>query len=125
MDFQIDIAEPDLTPGPLGHYPPVLTGAGTIPMRVCPLCRVVLDAPENVCPRDGQSPVELEPDAVPAELAERFTILEPLALGDSGTLFLADDRQTGRRGVLKILRFKGGANIAERQRLKRELVKQA
>src|SRR5687768_283888 len=124
MDFHFDIPEPDLTPRPLGHYPHVLSGAGTIPMRVCPLCRVVLDASESNCPRDGQSAVEVEPDAVPAELAERFGVIEALAQGDSGTLFLADDRTTGRRGVLKVLRFKGGANIAERQRLKRELVKQ-
>src|SRR5690242_15841006 len=124
MDFHTDF-EPDLTPAPLEHYAVGLSGGGTLVMRVCPLCRVVLGDSESSCPRDGQSPVETTSDELPSDVAERFEITQPFACGDSGTLWLAVDRQTGRRGVLELLRFKSGTNVAERQRLKRELVKQA
>ena len=94
-------------------------------MLVCPLCRIVLAKGEAICPRDGQVPSAREPHPVPAGLAARFQIVEPFADGESGTLYLADDKQTGRRGLLKIVRGIGGWTVSERSRLKRELVKQA
>src|SRR5688500_3404112 len=124
MDFNIEI-QGDLTPMAPQSYADVLSGGATIPMRVCPLCRVVLGASEHACPRDGQAPIEVEGDAVPPELGERFSVMDAMAKGDTGTLWLADDRQTGRRGSLKVVRFKPGTNVAEKQRLKRELAKQA
>ncbi|UJR84245.1 serine/threonine-protein kinase [Sandaracinus amylolyticus] len=94
-------------------------------MLVCPLCRIVLAKGEAVCPRDGQTPLSREPHPIPPAVAARFTIVEPFADGDSGTLYLADDKQTGRRGLLKLLRGATAWTVSERSRLKRELVKQA
>lgn len=94
-------------------------------MLVCPLCRVALDASETTCPRDGREGVEHSLGAIADELSARFTIVSPFARGATGDLFLADDRQTGRRGILKILHNESGVSTTERQRLKRELVKQA
>ncbi|MCZ7683572.1 MAG: protein kinase [Sandaracinaceae bacterium] len=55
----------------------------------------------------------------------RFNIVQGYAQGASGELYLADDQQTGRRGVLKLLRLPVNVTPAEKARLKRELVKQA
>jgi serine/threonine-protein kinase len=94
-------------------------------MLVCPLCRIVLGPAQPTCPRDGRSGVEQAIDALPAELTERFTVVETYARGGSGTLFLADEPATGRRGILKVLHPAAAAHAADRQRVKRELVKQA
>lgn len=94
-------------------------------MYVCPLCRIVLAKGETVCPRDGQAPLTREPFPVPPAVAARFTVVEPFADGDAGTLYLADDKQTGRRGLLKMLRGASAWTVSERSRLKRELLKQA
>jgi serine/threonine-protein kinase len=94
-------------------------------MLVCPLCRIVLAKGETSCPRDGQSPLRRELFPLPAAVAGRFQVIEPFADGDAGTLYLADDKQTGRRGILKLLRGATEWTVAERSRLKRELVKQA
>jgi serine/threonine-protein kinase len=69
--------------------------------------------------------VEIAIDGLPPELAQRFTVVEPFARGDCGTLYLADEPSTGRRGILKVLHPVAAAHAADRQRVKRELVKQA
>jgi serine/threonine-protein kinase len=94
-------------------------------MLFCPLCRIVLGTGETVCPRDGHSPLEREPQRVPPTIAARFALVEPFADGESGSLYLVDDKQTGRRGILKVLRVSTAGTVSERGRLKRELMKQA
>jgi len=106
------------------YAPPSFDPGMSTKMLVCPLCRVALDAPETTCPRDGREGEEHAFAAIAAELSERFTVVAPFARGATGDLFLADDKPTGRRGILKILRNKSGVSTTERQRLKRELVKQ-
>ncbi len=57
---------------------------------------------------------------LPAELQERFRIIEKVADG----LFRAEDSQSERVGVLKLIRDEIVGGKTDRQRLKRELVKQ-
>jgi serine/threonine protein kinase len=64
-------------------------------------------------------------DAVPAALAKRFRVLEPFARGGTGSLYLADESESGRRGLLKVLSVVPKAREPERARLRRELGKQA
>jgi eukaryotic-like serine/threonine-protein kinase len=96
---------------------------------VCPLCRTALTAVEDVsaqvCPRDGHAGVAVHWWPVPTGLLQRFQILSPFAHGDSGSLYLADEPATGRRGLLKILAPAAKDQLSERQRLRRELVKQS
>lgn len=94
-------------------------------MLVCPFCRLVLGDDETTCPRDGQAGTEARTAQLPESLAQRFTIVSPYAQGGTGDLFLADDTQTGQRGILKVLRLPKKVTPAERSRLKRELAKQA
>lgn len=94
-------------------------------MLVCPLCRLALADNETTCPRDGQPGVQSREADVPPAVRARFTIVETYGQGASGELYLADDQQTGRRGVLKMLRLPPNVTPAEKARLKRELVKQA
>ncbi len=94
-------------------------------MLVCPLCRLTLSDTETDCPRDGHEGIEARAAEVPASLRARFAVVEPFAQGGSGDTFLADDQQTGRRGLLKLLRLPANMAASERARLKRELVKQA
>lgn len=94
-------------------------------MLVCPLCRLTLADNETTCPRDGHEGVEARAAEVPPAVRARFSVVEPYAQGASGDLYIADDRQTSRRGVLKILHLPDRVTPAERARLKRELVKQA
>jgi len=91
----------------------------------CPLCRIALPTVDDVCPRDGRVGVEAAWLAVPTTLSQRFRVLEPFAHGATGSLYLADEPETGRRGLLKILAPVLKEQAAERQRLRRELVKQA
>lgn len=114
-----------LTPGARGAYPAGPAAPEVKLMLVCPLCRIVLSTDQPSCPRDGNAGVEQAIESIPAELAERFTVVEVFALGETGTLYLADEPQTGRRGLLKVLQSAGSTHAAERQRVKRELVKQA
>ena len=88
-------------------------------MNVSTVSRLFADSDANAPKRD----VGLTPP--PADLAERFRIIAPFAHGDTGTLYLAEDLSSRREGLLKVLHPKGGAAAAERQRLKRELAKQA
>ena len=62
---------------------------------------------------------------MPPALRQRFQVLEPFAHGDTGSLYIADEPETGRRGLLKILAPVDKEQLGERQRLRRELVKQA
>lgn len=62
---------------------------------------------------------------VPASLEKRFRVLEPFAQGGTGTLFLADESESGRRGLLKLLAPVPKHREPERARLRRELTKQA
>ncbi|MEM9191177.1 MAG: protein kinase [Myxococcota bacterium] len=64
-------------------------------------------------------------NSIPAELQERFNAIEPFAQGSTGTLYMAREAQSERQGILKLLHNRVGASDAERQRLKRELAKQA
>jgi len=89
-------------------------------MLVCPLCRIALTDAAAPCPRDGTPGVETEPFELPEPLRRRFRVVEPFGRGDSGTLFLVDDGETGRRGLLKLLHAGH-----ERGRLRKELVRQA
>jgi serine/threonine protein kinase len=94
--------------------------------RVCPLCRLALNASESECPRDGELGVETNIGGIAADLLSRFTVIELFASGNSGTLFLADEQPTGRRGILKVLHASSSSSrSAERQRIKRDLVRQA
>ncbi|HEY6881802.1 MAG TPA: protein kinase, partial [Polyangiales bacterium] len=96
---------------------------------VCPLCRIALTAHDDlsaaVCPRDGRAGVPVAWWPIPAGLSQRFTVLEPFAHGESGSLYLADEPETGRRGLLKVLAPIRDDQLADRQRLRRELVKQS
>jgi serine/threonine-protein kinase len=49
----------------------------------------------------------------------------PYAVGYASTLYDVDDIETGRRGVLKLLPRVARSLVAERQRMRRELLKQA
>lgn len=94
-------------------------------MLACPLCRIVLAPNEPTCPRDARPGVEVIVDALPPELAARFLGATPFARGDTGTLYAVNDASTGRPGILKVLHPVGAMHTAERQRVKREFVKQA
>src|SRR5688572_24814337 len=94
-------------------------------MLVCPLCRIALGPNEAVCPRDGRRGREAAPWPVPSTLRKRFQVLSLFAHGDSGSLYLADEPETGRHGLLKILAPPAKSQAAERKRLGRELLKQA
>lgn len=94
-------------------------------MLVCPFCRIALSPNDPVCPRDGYEGEEAPWVPVPKALHKRFSIIEPFAHGDTGSLYLADEPETGRRGLLKVLSGADTGHQAERQRLRRELVKQA
>jgi len=62
---------------------------------------------------------------LPNELTERFEIHQELARGATGRLFQAVETSSGRHGVLKVIHPEITASASDRQRLKRELVKQA
>jgi serine/threonine protein kinase/tetratricopeptide (TPR) repeat protein len=64
-------------------------------------------------------------DTVPAALGKRFRVLEPFGRGATGSLYLADESESGRRGLLKILSGVPKHREPERARLRRELAKQA
>ncbi len=92
---------------------------------VCPLCRIALPPLDDVCPRDGQRGREAAWLPVPRVLGQRFQVIAPYARGDTSSLYLVDEPATGRRGLLKLLQPVSSPQLVERQRLRRELVKQA
>jgi serine/threonine protein kinase len=92
---------------------------------VCPLCHIALPPVDDVCARDGHTGREVPWLPVPATLSHRFQVLEPFAHGATGSLYIADEPETGRRGLLKILGHVAKDQLGERQRLRRELVKQS
>lgn len=91
----------------------------------CSYCRIALAPPETVCPRDGQPGEEVTWDVVPAALGKRFSVLEPFAHGGTGSLYVADESESGRRGLLKMLNGVPKHREPERARLRRELSKQS
>lgn len=91
--------------------------------RFCPRCRLALAPQEAVCSRDGEEGVIFEPITIPAEVLERFDVVEPYARGDSGALFLADEKSTHRRGLLKLMWPEITQRIADRARLRRDLLR--
>jgi serine/threonine protein kinase len=91
----------------------------------CPLCRTAIASPETHCPRDGQRGEVVSWNAVPSALSKRFRVLEPFAHGGTGSMYLADESETGRRGLLKVLAPVPKHREPERARLRRELSKQA
>src|SRR5688572_23189123 len=94
-------------------------------MLVCPLCRIALGPADATCPRDGRRGREVTPWPVPAALRKRFQVVSLFAHGDAGSLYVADEPETGRHGLLKILCPTPKHQAAERKRLGRELLKQA
>ena len=64
-------------------------------------------------------------DSIPHELTERFRLGEIVYVDPTGTLIRAESVESGRSGVLKIVDPSLAATASERQRLKRELVKQS
>ncbi|MGF1466958.1 MAG: tetratricopeptide repeat protein [Sandaracinaceae bacterium] len=96
-----------------------------VDLLVCPLCRIALSPTETVCPRDGHEGVPSDLGGVPGALEDRFHLLEPFGQGGTGDLLLVDDQQTGRRGILKVLRLPEEVTPGIRARLKRDLLKQA
>ena len=116
---------PSLTQNPGPSYPSPPSAHPAKRMLVCPLCRIALAQGEPTCPRDGTEGRDVDLEAFPAELTERFRLVEPFGKGDAGSLYIADEVASGRRGLLKLVHHKASASVAERQRLKRELVKQA
>jgi len=61
---------------------------------------------------------------VPAELAGSFQVERPLGVGGSGKLFMAVHRESGERGLLKLLRSRLFRGNPDKQRIKRELSRQ-
>ena len=62
---------------------------------------------------------------VPGELRDRFRIGDRVHDGRCGSLYRAEDITSGRAGVLRIVPGQALGGNSERQRLKRELAKQA
>src|SRR5688572_29453365 len=92
-------------------------------MRVCPYCHLLLPASQPVCPHDGSSTAPAEAAPVPAALQSKFKDLQPFAQGQTGTLHLCQQTQSGFKGLLKVIPL-AGFEGSERVRLKRELRKQ-
>jgi len=91
----------------------------------CPVCRIAIASPETHCPRDGQQGQPVVWNTVPAPLGKRFRVLEPFAHGATGSMYLADESESGQRGLLKVLANVPKHREPERARLRRELSKQA
>jgi serine/threonine protein kinase len=92
-------------------------------MRVCSHCHLLLDDSVPLCPHDGGSATPATVPPVPAELHARFLDFEAYAQGQTGTCYLATQKQSGYRGLLKVIPL-AAMDTAERARLKRELRKQ-
>lgn len=93
-------------------------------MKVCSYCHIAISDSESVCPRDGQSPIEVQPEAIVRDLEQRFDSIEFFGRGSTGDLYLANDSLSQQHGLLKILRSTSSNYAAERMRIKRELAKQ-
>ena len=63
--------------------------------------------------------------SVPDSLEERFEIHEAIEPGSTGPRFRATDKTTGRKGVLVIVDANALPSSSDRQRVRRELAKQA
>ncbi|MEM9070425.1 MAG: protein kinase [Myxococcota bacterium] len=62
---------------------------------------------------------------IPTELSDRFEIHEPLPKSDTGDRYRVTEKSSGRNGVLELVRPEAIGSASDRQRLKRELSKQA
>jgi serine/threonine-protein kinase len=93
-------------------------------MRVCSYCHQLVSESDATCPHDGAPPREAVLGKVPGQVHARFPAVEPFARGNTGSLFLAVQQQSGYRGLLKVLSPELAQSPAERTRLKRELRKQ-
>jgi serine/threonine-protein kinase len=92
-------------------------------MRVCAHCHRTLGDAERTCSRDGAEATEIQAIALPADLASRFTGIEPFAQTLNSACFLATQPANGFRGLLKVIPLRD-LDASERGRLKRELRKQ-
>lgn len=93
-------------------------------MLVCKYCHLVLANEESVCPLDGGQGEEVAQEPLETKLNERFKGVEPFARGHTGSLYQAEDLMSGRRGLLKVLRFARGMPAAKWARIVRDLDKQ-
>lgn len=91
-------------------------------MRACPHCHLLLQAAENICPRDGERAEDVELAPVPPDVVAKLRNVEPFAHGSTGTSYRAVPAAGGSMGLLKVMPV---ADASERGRLKRELRKQA
>ncbi len=62
---------------------------------------------------------------IPSELQDRFEIHESIGEGRAGRAYKANEKSSGRAGVLKLIGPSVVSSVTSRQRLKRELSKQA
>lgn len=92
-------------------------------MRVCPYCHLLFDDSHAVCPQDGTQTAAAAVPPLPPALQPKFTDLQAFARGQTGTLQLATQNSSGKRGLLKVMPLDGFEG-SERVRLKRELRKQ-
>ena len=93
-------------------------------MRACTYCRKILSAADSVCPQDQNPTVEIQPEALPAELTGRFAGFQPFACGGTGTLFLGLHAESGQMALLKLLSASLSREATDRARHHRELRKQ-
>ncbi len=93
--------------------------------RFCPLCRIRLSPEQTTCPRDGQEGIGRVLTSLPGNLLKRFTVVEPFASGGTGDLYIVDESDNGRRGLLKLFHPTSVADLLERGRWLRELQRQA
>ena len=63
--------------------------------------------------------------SVPDSLRERFDIHDPIEPGSTGPRFRATDKSNGREGVLVLVDASALPSSSDRQRVRRELAKQA
>jgi serine/threonine protein kinase/Flp pilus assembly protein TadD len=93
-------------------------------MLICKYCHLVLANGESVCPLDGGQGEEVAQEPLETKLSERFKGVEPFAQGHTGSLYRAEDLMSGRRGLLKVLRFARRMPAAKWARFVRDLDKQ-
>ena len=91
-------------------------------MLVCPACRLVLSA--SFCGVHGVEGDPADLDALHAALSGKFRVSGAYAVGDTGTLYAAEELTTKRQGLLKILRVRDDAGRDALERLVTEIQNQ-
>ena len=91
-------------------------------MLACPVCRLVLSGP--YCAMHGAEGDHVDPDALHAALGGKFRVSGVYAAGDTGTLYVAEEAQSKRQGLLKILRVREDAGRDALERLVTEIQNQ-